>query len=183
MDNAFLSLIELNLQYRKHHPPEFNEKLELWKKQLTEDEKKKHYMITINWNSNSHSVEELQPVLSKVLAKKWIKKYSLTHEQRGEILPHMGQGYHVHLLVQDCDKIPSQVHREIYNTVKDYVGNRKHVDVQLVKNSWLQDKLDYIAGKKFDHDKDQKLEIDVIFRRTYGLERSSNHTHLPTNGG
>lgn len=166
-----------------HKDDDFKERVLRFLRTYEEDQKKKSYMITINWNSNSHSVEELQPVLAKVLSKKWINKYSLTHEQRGEILPLMGKGYHVHLLVQDVDKIPSQVHREVYNTVKDYVGNKKHVDVQLIKNCWLQDKLDYIAGKKFDSDKHQKLAIDEVFRKTYRLERSSSHTPLQTNGG
>lgn len=135
---------------------------------LQEMSKKKAYLVTINWDP-AHSVDSLQKVFNKVLQKKWLKNISYTHEQRGEILPHLGNGYHIHILIEDSDKTTFQVHREIYNTVKAYVGNKKHVDVQPVKPDWIQDKRDYISGKKFDPEKEDKLTLDTIFRRKYHL--------------
>lgn len=127
------------------------------------------HLITINWNSNAFSVQELQKPLNKVLSKKWLKDILVSHEQRGEILPDMGKGYHVHILAEGVNKPVSQIHREIYNTVKDYIGNKKHLDIQTVKKEWLQDKKDYLTGKKYDASKEQKMNLDIIFRKQFGL--------------
>lgn len=139
------------------------------REQFADNFKTVAYLITINWDSNAHSVSDLQKPLQKVLSKKWLKNILIAHEQRGEILPDLGKGYHVHILAEGVDKPPSQVHREIYNTVKNYVGNKRHVDIQPVKKEWLQDKKDYLTGKKFDSDKEQKCQLDIIFRKQYGL--------------
>lgn len=177
MDLEFLNLLKRHLDYP--HPLDFKEKVQQYINKQEEDLKKKHYLVTINWDSNSHSVDSLQKPFNKILQKKWLKSISYTHEQRGETLPQLGKGYHIHLLIEDVDKTSYQVHKEIFNTVKDYVGNSKHVDVQSVKNDWLQDKRDYISGLKFDTDKEAKLNIDVHFRKQFNLKNSLPVAPLP----
>lgn len=142
-----------------------------FKSQFTCTENVVAHLITINWDYNNHTVEELQKPLNKVMAKKWMVKTLLAHEQRGEILPDLGKGYHNHILVEGVNKPASQIHREVYNTVKNYVGHSRHVDVQSVKMSWLQDKKDYLTGKKFDPEKENKQNMDIIFRKEYGLQQ------------
>lgn len=141
---------------------------------LDQQEKENHFLITINWDP-THPVESLQPILNKVISKKWIVRYMLTHEQRGEDESEIGKGYHNHILVERVDKKLSEVHREVFNTVKNYVGHKKHVDVQQVKPEWLQDKRDYVLGLKFDSSKQDKLEIDKLFRSTYRLAEPTTH--------
>lgn len=128
------------------------------------------YFLTLNWGPE-HSVEECQKCLFKIIQKKWIKTYYYTHEQRGEILPDLGKGYHVHLLIESkCSKPQSQVHREVYNTAKHLIGNHRHIDCRKVPQTWVNDKIDYLKGNKWDEEKDAKLQMDIIFRDKNGLK-------------
>lgn len=158
-----------DLLSRIENNPSEKEWVKQYRERLQSKEKIVAHLITINWDSNAHTVQELQKPLNKVLSKKWLKNILLAHEQRGEILPDLGKGYHNHILVEGVDKPVSQIHREIFNSVKNYVGNSRHVDVQPVKQEWLQDKKDYLTGKKYDPEKEQKQNIDIIFRKKYGL--------------
>lgn len=138
---------------------------ELMEKRLSS----RSYFVTINW-APQHEVTSLQTVLAKLLSKKWIREHYFSHEQRGETVDDMGKGYHVHLLLLNVDKSLFEVRREFFSTVKNYVGNAKHLDIQTVPYEWINDKKDYLRGVKKDSSKDLKLTIDDPFRHKYGLK-------------
>lgn len=124
--------------------------------------------VTINWKPGT-TPEHTVGLLSNVIGKKWVKKVFWSYEQRGTDEDSMGSGYHNHLLFLNVDKPKSQIQREIYNTVKNHVGNKFHVDVRMIPDSWVNDKKDYMRGDKWDDDKALKVSYDKPFRLKYGL--------------
>lgn len=169
MNSKLVDMFKLCLERPNHRVHNSHDWIREQIKQLEDEEKDVAHFITINWDSNTHSVEDLQVPLTRVLSKKWMVKYLLAHEQRGEILPDLGTGYHNHILLYGCSKPTSHIHRETYDTCKKYVGNKRHIDVKPVKLAWLKDKEDYLTGKKYDPEKEQKQTMDIIFRKQYGL--------------
>lgn len=132
------------------------------------------FFVTLNFKPGTE-VEVAKKLVSNVIAKKWIGKYYYTYEQRGTSAEELGTGLHVHLvLIPNRTKHVSEVNREIYNSIKNYVGNRYHVDVKMYKSEFLSDKLDYIQGKKWDPEKDPKIKIDALFREKYFLDTTYN---------
>lgn len=103
--------------------------------------------------------------LEKASTKAWIKTYWYNIEQRGETLETAGSGLHSHFLIISKNyKRISQVRDEFYNTFKSLIGNKKHVCVKSYPLSMLQDKIDYLEGKKWDDDKQTKIAVDNYFR-------------------
>lgn len=135
--------------------------------------KRNNAFITINFRPG---IDPEVPVrlLSNILNKKWIpSKYAYVHEQRGETIEDIGIGHHVHLLLESVDKPKSHIHREIYNTVKNHVGCRLHVDVRMIPSDWLEDKYSYINGTKWEPEKSSKIEIDKLWREKFPFLCSS----------
>lgn len=128
-----------------------------------------NYFITFNFKPDT-SLNTIQKLISNVTRKKWMRNYYYNYEQRGESMSELGKGIHVHLIVKDLPKRMSEVCRECYNTVKNYVGNKKHVNIKLTKDEFVQDKIDYIKGIKWDSEKDLKIKFDKIFREKNNLE-------------
>lgn len=131
--------------------------------------KRNNAFVTINWKPGT-SVDTAIRLLRNVFQKTWVDKYHYTFEQRGEHIEELGKGFHSHLLFIEVDKPKSQISREIYNTVKNYVGNKLHVDVRMIPTDWIADKLEYMRGNKWDSDKEQKTKMDVLWRQQNHLE-------------
>lgn len=125
--------------------------------------------VTIN-PKESTPLQTILKLCSTITNKTWIKKAWYTLEQRGKTSTDMGKGIHIHMLLSEHEKPRSHIHREILNTVKNYVGNSLHVKVQDYPHTFLQDKLDYIQGKKWDPEKDSTLGVDKVWRQTNSLE-------------
>lgn len=125
--------------------------------------------VTINWKPGVKPEVSLR-LLQLILNKKWMpEEYYISHEQRGDTIDTIGTGYHIHILIVGINKPRSQIHREIYSTVKNYVGTRHHIDVRMIPNSWLEDKKAYLRGEKWDGDKLEKVKMDKIFRLQHSL--------------
>lgn len=141
-----------------------------------------NWFVTLNWKPDVN-LSDVKIRINKVLKKKWISEYYYTFEQRGESEEECGKGIHTHMLLIDTGKtIPAQVKREIYSSVKSYVGNINHVDVRKVEKDWIEDKLQYMSGEKWDEGKDLKCKIDVLFRQRNNLKEmySSKRDPGPT---
>ena len=128
--------------------------------------------ITINWKPGT-TPENTHNIITNIITKKWIDEYAITWEQRGEDEDSLGTGYHNHILLINLEKPKSQIHREIYSTVKNLVGNKFHVDVRMIPASWIDDKLEYMKGNKWDPAKAKKAQMDKLFRSKYELDHVS----------
>lgn len=126
--------------------------------------------ITLNFKEGTTPKNGIK-LLDNILSKKWIPQGSVhyTHEQRGATPTECGKGYHIHLLITNIRKPKSQIHRELYNTVKNFVGNPQHVDVRMIPKEWVEDKIAYINGDKWDPDKQDKVYMDKLFRTKHGI--------------
>lgn len=116
----------------------------------------------------------------KVLTKKWIDGYIYCYDQRfdvdcwenqeskedkgfDDILPKIG--VHIHMVVKTfTKKKTSEMVREIYSTLKKYLGNPKHVDVQRCKPEKEPGAVDYVLLKKKD-DKKQVVKGTLRFHQ------------------
>jgi len=125
--------------------------------------------VTIN-PKDSTPLQTILKLCDNIIKKTWVKKAWYTIEQRGKTSTEMGKGIHIHMLFTEHQKPRSHIHREILNTVKNYVGNSLHVKVQDYPHTFLQDKLDYILGKKWDPEKDSTLGVDKIWREINSLK-------------
>jgi len=125
--------------------------------------------VTINPKEGTSPATVLK-LCDNIVKKTWIKKAWYTLEQRGKTSTEMGKGIHIHMLLTEHSKPKSHIHREILNTVKNYVGNSMHVKVQDYPHTFLEDKLDYIFGKKWDEEKNLSIEVDKIWRAENNLE-------------
>lgn len=147
------------------------------KQKLMESGKYKstHLFITINPRPDS-DFEKFKEAVQKVVTKKWISDYLYCYEQRGTTMETQGEGFHVHMLLPRNGKKPAEAQREIYNTVKKFCSNVKHVDIKPVAGEQnIQNKIDYIKGickskNEEGSDKFEKHQIDICWRIEMGLE-------------
>lgn len=92
-------------------------------------------------------------------------KYLYVIEQRGDTEEECGKGFHCHILVKrHLSYKPCKFRENTFNTFKNLVGNKKHVDVQFVGEEFMKDKQEYILGTKTKEGKDVKQKFDKVFR-------------------
>lgn len=139
--------------------------------------------ITINPRPIT-SVEDLKKfhaLFEKALTKKWIDGYIYCYDQRADLdcwnnqlekdgdlddwIPKIG--IHIHMVVKTfTKKKTSEMVRELYSTLKAYLGNPKHVDVQRCKPEKEIGAIDYVLLKKKD-DKKSVVEGTKRFHLTH----------------
>lgn len=123
------------------------------------------YWITINAKPEA----ELQVILKSVqnfCNRKAVRDYNYTIEQRGESELEIGKGIHCHLLLKWERKQIKYVKQFLIESCKRIVGSHSNniLNIRRITPDVYQDKLDYLAGKKWDKEKDLKLKYDKIFR-------------------
>lgn len=103
----------------------------------------------------------------RLMKRVFMKGAVYVFEQRAHDAPY--QGFHCHIM---CDKrmSPKQMHDRIYNTVKDIVGTRKHVDLRTYPYTYREEKLDYMNGKKWDTDKEKSVIATRQWRKENDIE-------------
>lgn len=131
---------------------------------------------------------QFQKLVEKAFTKKWIDKYIYVYEQKGKEKDTIGDGFHIHALVDIPDNKPnSDIYREFRNTFKKVCGP-KGVHFYPCTESLREEKLGYIgctkdyqfinpntydfkkkAGKK-DEEKCKCLPFDEEFRINNFLE-------------
>lgn len=135
----------------------------LFEKQKREIERSREiFWITIN-PKPTVTFEEFKEVICERLTKRvFMKGAVFVFEQRSISSPYTG--VHCHMMV-DKNMSPKQMFDRVFNTVKDYVGNPKHVDLRSYPYSYREDKLDYMRGRKWDADKDKVIAATIAWRR------------------
>ena len=128
------------------------------------------YFMTINWKPGV-TPDKTERIIQNIKSKKWFPQETIyTYEQRGTCEAEIGVGYHNHFLMINLDKPQSQIHREIYSTIKNFVGNKMHLDIRKIPPEWVPDKIKYLKGEKWDPEKADKTAMDECFRKQYALD-------------
>ena len=124
--------------------------------------------ITINPDTKKVSLKDFIKKITQITTWKCFDKCTYAFEQRGSDPLTRGIGYHVHI-VANINIKPSIVKRRLLNSLKGIIGNPKHCDIQHLKDTSVQRKLDYIQGKKGE-EKQQKVDQDTPWREEHQLE-------------
>lgn len=123
--------------------------------------KYKYMMATINFKPGIE-LEMAIKKINKCLKKKWIVSWYWCMEWRS-----IDMGMHCHIRIEtDGKKNCYQCKREVYNTFKNLVGNKKHVrlDYGIRKDSFIN----YVKGIKLGKPKSTS-EINKIMRLKFNL--------------
>lgn len=131
------------------------------------ENKWKYLFITVNFKDYDLGDDELIGKLlqktRKIVTKKWVTKAMWCYETRG-----LMKGLHVHMKIWvDPKKKIYDCQREVYNTVKDHVGSKRHVDRRYSNIEGCFE--DYIKGIKGKVQKENHAN-DTLFRKKYGLD-------------
>lgn len=122
----------------------------------------KYAMFTINPKEGT-VFSELQKKVEKALKKVWVENYLFCYEWRDK-----DKGLHVHIKVWiKKEKNPYHCKREIYNTFKHLVGNKKHVNVRYSNREGCFD--EYIKNGIKDGKKKKNSEFDRINRELLNI--------------
>jgi len=140
---------------------------------------KNHLFLTIN-PPPEIDICKFQTYIKRIVNKKWIIKYLLCYEQRGENDETKGRGFHVHILIEHNPMKPSHIKRELANTLKDimdvenyHILNIKHIDSTEAKR-----KINYIIGTKKEAEKHTKQHYDIIWRKEMNLDPYYNMNYI-----
>ena len=136
------------------------------------EQQKPFLFITINPKTDS----DLNKFISKVHSVKnlsWIDKMYYVFEQRSSTKEDAGQGFHSHLLIEDYKNELGKIKSQFVRMFSDFCGKpyMNTINVQQKKKEWLEDKLDYIKGKKLDEEKPEKVIIDNYWRQQKSIEK------------
>lgn len=127
--------------------------------------------ITINPKEDDNIISILQKRMDKLKNKPFVKNLKWSYEQRGECSDTKGRGIHTHILL--CLKQGSRldnVKRSIHTIYDDLCGNKLCVDIRKVPERRINDKIEYLQGKKWDEEKDDKILTDREWRKDEGLD-------------
>lgn len=122
----------------------------------------KWIIFTVNFKPKATLGDVIKKV-TKCVKKKWITRYLLCYETRN----HRGEGIHIHMKVWlEEGKKPYDCKREMFNTFKNLVENRMHVNCRYSNRDGCFE--EYIKGIK-GGEKKQNYEFDRVWRKEHGL--------------
>lgn len=129
--------------------------------------------VTIN-PKPSVTLEELKTASEKLVNRQMFEAYALAFEQRASAPEEAGKGFHVHILMRrNLNYKPCKIKKNMCNTIKHIcnVHDCRVFNVQFIGEDFARDKMKYITGGKTGDGKDQKMNIDDIFRKNCNLEK------------
>lgn len=129
-----------------------------------------YYFITVNPKPDI-KLDVFLKHINNFIKRKPVINYYYTIEQRGESEAECGKGFHSHILVYWDQKMSKKVRQYAGESFKRVIGaNNNHIiNINKIPKEYLQDKLDYMNGLKWDPEKDLKLKIDILFREKNNL--------------
>lgn len=161
-----------NKEYAISYVPEYlNEEFDNWMSDRQESlvRRHKYAMFTINFIEDI-SFRVMKKKVLKAISKKWVKNPIIRWECRGTEQHYnwKWKGIHVHIRCEiDGNKNCYRCVGEMYNTFKDIVGCRKHVNARYGdrEDSFIEYCKGYKRGKKkefFDEDEALNSEMGDI---------------------
>lgn len=137
-------------------------------------QKNKFFFITINPDNSQIRIRKFLQKIASICNRAFVEKYYYTIEQRGKTMKDMGQGFHAHLIIfpkyNKKKKCLAEIQRDIYSTCKNFTGNIKHIDVKEYPIEFLDDKIKYLKGEKFEEDKLESCKINAAFRKKNNID-------------
>lgn len=123
------------------------------------------YWVTVNPKPEAQ-LDLIMKCIHNFCARKAVKDYHYSFEQRGETLSECGKGIHCHILLKWDKRQNKYVKQFLIESCKRIVGSHSSsiLNIRRITSNVYQDKLDYLHGKKWDKEKDDKIKIDKIFR-------------------
>ncbi len=129
--------------------------------------------ITIN-PKPSVSFLDFKKKVEKIVKRTIFTDYLYVYEQRGKDMESLGKGFHVHILgTRNLNYKPNKVARNIRNSCKKIVGDsnsNNQVNIQFIGDEYAADKKEYILGVKTGEGKDEKQQMDIIWRQKENLK-------------
>lgn len=121
--------------------------------------------------ASTYSCWDIMKKINDIVKWKWVKKYLYVVEQRFDGIPNekykeVGQGHHIHMIVDKGDYKPSHIKREIKKRFEAIVCN---IDYKFIKDCDLLKTQNYMLGDKKDDYKKLRQVQDKIFREKEGL--------------
>lgn len=159
------------------------------KKEAIADKLNNRYIfLTIN-PPQSCNLDILRKAVSKAVTRKFVKTFHYVFEQRSKTIKDLGQGLHCHLLFErDLNYKPSIIKRDLKNTFKHCYKN-KLTGNNLIKDynfnfkkcgkEFYEKRLMYIKGNKTEEGKDDKMSMDILYRKKNNLESLYEKYYLP----
>lgn len=123
-----------------------------------------YYWVTVS-PSPQTPLESLKVKVEKYSRSKMIEGCIYTFEKR----PSDGTP-HVHMIVKPLGVSDSDFRKRTKNPFKDLVGNNRCIDIKICPPAFLDDKIEYIKGNKWDVSKEEACEEDKLFRLENCLE-------------
>lgn len=111
-------------------------------------------------------------ICMKVFTKPWYKRYCAVLEQRGEDRESLGNGFHLHMLIDKGDYRISHVRREFvssFNRICD-TSNISCFNIAFCKECDILKRQNYMVGEKADSSKHLKQSMDKIWRDIYDIK-------------
>lgn len=135
------------------------------------EDKKPFVFITINPKPDA-DFNDFKINIEDIATWSWVDKCYWVFEQRGSTESEMGRGFHSHIIIEKYNIAVNKIKSQVKNKFKKFVGvcNDHTINVQKKQRDWLEDKLEYIMGKKYDEGKPEKQEIDIIWREKNSLK-------------
>ena len=128
--------------------------------------------ITISPKAD-YEFSKFKDKVQKFVERNMFQQYRYVFEQRGTKPEEAGKGFHAHILVKrNLDYKPSKISVNSKNTFKDVcnVNNPNILNIQHIGAEFARDKDEYMTGVKTGEGKDEKQEIDKLWRETNHLE-------------
>ena len=143
----------------------YNENKKL-KKELSD-----FYFITINPKSDVE-LQEFKSMILGVWNWCWIEKMYVVLEQRGATDEERGYLPHAHILIEQCNNEWGKIQSQFKDKFKKICGPpyENTINVKSKQREWLDDKLEYILGKKTDGNKPEKQHQDKIWREENNIK-------------
>lgn len=126
-------------------------------------------LITVNPPAGT-TYPEFKEKVDKLLDKTYMLKYVYNYEVRRD--DDDDPGLHVHILcaLKHQDNLPRSI-RSVF-LAKNFIKNKKAIDIQKVPIEWVADKFDYILGYKNKYSPEtleRRMELDRKFRVKNGI--------------
>lgn len=137
----------------------------------------KWFFITLRpEKKHEHRFNDFKQEVMEYLKRTMFIDWTMVFEQKGETEETLGEGYHCHILSRCADWATKQkMINDTKSTWKKWLnGDVPDAFVQIDKVETTTDhdnKIKYMSGDKADEWKQKAVEMDILFREKYHLEK------------
>lgn len=109
--------------------------------------------------------------IHRVMNRSLVEQCVYTFEQRGENINELGKGVHMHAIIWPGKSYSTSFCKHFRDAVSNLVGcPNKHIWIVKAKGNWVNEKMNYLKGIKWDREKDKKCAFDKEWRSAIGIQ-------------